>query len=65
MRKIIVAKSLVRDLNSRPLVDLVYKTSALTTELTRPIRKAGQVLLILYLLPMHSGTVPRFCLVEV
>ena len=62
VRKIIVPKSLVRDLNSRPLV---YKTSALTTELTRPVRKAGQVLLILYLLPMHSGTVPRFCLVEV
>ena len=62
VRKIIVVKSPVRDLNSRPLV---YKTSALTTELTRPVQEAGQVLLILYLLQMHSGTVPRFCLVEV
>ena len=62
MRKIIVMKNSVRDLNSRPLV---YKTSALTTELTRPVREAGQVSLILSLLQMHSGTVPRFCLVEV
>ena len=62
MRKIIAVKSPVRDLNSRPLV---YKTSALTTELTRPVRVAGQVLLILHLLQMNSGTVPRFCLVEV
>ena len=61
MRKIIVMKSPVRDLNSRPLV---YKTSALTAELTRPVRVARHVVLIIYLFQMHSGTVPRCCLVE-